>query len=460
MKTIIYCIILFLAPSFIANAQLVKSIDYRNFYGISWRGSPHDNLVYAKQMGYQCVFYQKGMEYDSLSNGMYFYLETPEYFAYERIIDANKIYTDQQKAFYQTYCCLKDTVAQFPYNLATGWEWKPGSGVFTAILDFQQQKVISYAVSGILNMVAKIEATNNKFHFAGYAWDEPRASGDFWESSDGKRKSVKLDHWRKSKKLNYLQTKEDFSDYSEGHFAFYKQLFSTTRKIYPHAHFMSEPYRIYEDWISSVENRLDAKDLMPDFISQEGPGTQFVDDDRIFRHNLIEKSNVFCTSPDVFGEENNRILAAKAAINGAGFAWFGRFGGTGNMPDYKNITEVPARLKLVRMLTTWENGNNIPLTKRLWDGNVYQSPTSFVSSDLIAITQPGTGKVFAVFLTTNKSYLLPAKKEIKAIFSTDDFSKENLHAENNFRIGNEMIKLKSSENINKQYIILLKNNLR
>ena len=36
--------------------------DYRNFYGISWRGTPHENLAYARQMKYDYGFYQYGME--------------------------------------------------------------------------------------------------------------------------------------------------------------------------------------------------------------------------------------------------------------------------------------------------------------------------------------------------------------------------------------------------------------
>ena len=36
--------------------------DYRNFYGICWRGDPQDNIDYARQMGYTHVLYQWGME--------------------------------------------------------------------------------------------------------------------------------------------------------------------------------------------------------------------------------------------------------------------------------------------------------------------------------------------------------------------------------------------------------------
>src|ERR1700748_2785988 len=102
-----------------ANAQQIP--DYRNFYGICWRGNPHENLLYARQMKYQYVFYQKGMELDSLSNGLYFYLETPEYLTYNRVIDTAKTYSDKEKKFYLSHCALKDSSYQIPNGLAYGW---------------------------------------------------------------------------------------------------------------------------------------------------------------------------------------------------------------------------------------------------------------------------------------------------------------------------------------------------
>ncbi|MHC5720042.1 MAG: hypothetical protein ACYTX0_50420, partial [Nostoc sp.] len=57
-------------------SELKQTSYYQNFYGICWRGNAHENLAYAKQMKYGYVFYQKGMELDSLSNGLYFFLET------------------------------------------------------------------------------------------------------------------------------------------------------------------------------------------------------------------------------------------------------------------------------------------------------------------------------------------------------------------------------------------------
>ena len=73
--------------------------EFRNFYGISWRGTVIENLSYARQMGYNYVFYQKGMEKEALSNGLYFYIETPEYSVYNRRLDTKKKYSAEEIRF-------------------------------------------------------------------------------------------------------------------------------------------------------------------------------------------------------------------------------------------------------------------------------------------------------------------------------------------------------------------------
>src|ERR1700739_3628730 len=89
-----------------ASIKQSKTPVFQNFYGIAFRGNPHDNLLYAKQMGYDCVFYQPGMENDSAANGLYYYIETPEYAIYKRGIIVNKTFSEAERKFYETYCAL------------------------------------------------------------------------------------------------------------------------------------------------------------------------------------------------------------------------------------------------------------------------------------------------------------------------------------------------------------------
>jgi len=445
--------------------------DFRNFYGICWRGTPHDNLLYAKQMGYDYVFYQKGMELDPLSDGLYFYLESPEYALYNRGISLKKKYTQQQIDFYQEYCALKDTTADFPFNLATGWEGQPGSGMFTVLLDFQQQKVIKFAIDGLLSQIKSIQARNPKFKFAGFSWDEPRPGGDFWVNTNGKRLPVKLDRWNKSDRsarpkrlLNANLSssasspapKDDFPTYTDGHLSYYKQLYKAARAIYPGVHFISEPSKIYEGWIQLIQNRPDAKDITPDILSQENQTTQFVDDSNITASGLVIKKNIFCTTPNIFGEAENRTLAAKAAMNGSGFAWYGRFGGTGDMPNYKSISEVPPRLKLIRLLTNWEDRNGTAVAARTWDGTTYKSKTATASPDVIALNKPGTQKIYVVFLTMQGKVSLPAGKSIATISQTDNFYAESGNGSVDIASQNKILKPKKSDCLGKGYVITLK----
>ena len=71
-------------------------------------------------MKYDYVFYQYGMEYDTLSNGLHFYIESPEYFTYGSYTVTSNTYTAKQKKFYENYCALKNTSSSFPGNIATG----------------------------------------------------------------------------------------------------------------------------------------------------------------------------------------------------------------------------------------------------------------------------------------------------------------------------------------------------
>ncbi len=429
--------------------------EFRNFYGIAWRGTPHENLAYARQMGYDYVFYQKGMENDSLSNGLHFYIETPEYSIYKRDIETQKTYSPAAIQFAETHYSLMNNTKPFPDNIARGWF--KNAHAFTVQLDFQQQKIITWGVDSILQYVNSIEAKNSKFRFGGFAWDVPQPAGDFWDTIQHPGKQITLKFWTgKDSGVKHPDVTHEFSTYSDGRIAYYKQLFKASRKQFPDAKFIMEPYRIFEDWINVVGDRADAKEVTPDILAQERFGTEFVNDERIFASGLIGKQNVMSTTPDRFSEADNRVYAASAAINGAWFSWYGRFGGTGDMPAFKSISEVPARLKLIRVLANWENVNKTPLEQRSWDGVVYKSPTAVASPDIIAVVQPETKKLFAVFLTEKGEVAIPAGKKVIAIFEVDDLFIETKINNDDIEIQSNSLKIKRADCLNKGYIFHLK----
>ncbi len=295
-----------------------NSAEYRNFYGIAWNGKAHDNLAYSRQMGYDYVFYQKGMELDTLSKGLFFYVETPEYSVYPRWIQTGKTYSPEEIRFYETNSALMNSNKQFPDNIARGWFSRPD--VFTAQPDLQQQRVITWVIDSIISSVQSIESRNPDFRFGGFAWDVPQPAGDFWDTIQKPGKQITLAFWTGGDfGIKHPEAIHDYPTYSDGRIEFYKQLYKETRKVFPHARFIMEPYRIYDDWIKVVKDRVDAHEVTPDILAQERFGTEFADDSRIFESGLITRENVASTTPDRFSDADNRLIAAIAALNGS---WF------------------------------------------------------------------------------------------------------------------------------------------
>ena len=436
--------------------------DFRDFYGIAWNGKPHDNLLYAKQMGYGYVFYQKGMENDPLAKDLKFYIESPQYSIYPvpRVLDKEKTYTENEKKLYEKYFAKKDN-KPFPDNIATGWFTKPTT--FSVEPDYQQQEVIDTLVNRIIKYAKSLERKENNFLFGGFAWDVPQLPGDFWDApqarggESGGGRQITLSFWTGGDFAYKPEgVKFDYATYSDGHAAFYKQLYSKSRLVFPGSKFMIEPWMVWDSWFALIKDRSDAKEITPDLVMQEKDGTEFVNDVRIFNTGIITKEFVGSTTPNRVGEKENREYAAAAAMNGAWFNWFGRFGGTGDMPGFRNVYELPARLQLVRRVANWDNLNSVPLTSRSWDGNVYKSPSSYMDLNIIYSTQPNTGKIFAVWLTQDGVLQIAGKSNLESVFRTDSLFIESKDGKTDLMVTDKGLKLINKNGVGKGYIINLK----
>lgn len=241
--------------------------------------------------------------------------------------------------------------------------------------------------------------------------DVPRLSGAFhyWDSSKNNNNAfVTLSYWTGTDSgLMHNGITHEYTTYTEGRAAFYKQLRNRIRQEFPGAKWIVEPFHLYsttapDEYIWQIKDRPDKDELAPDMLSQESARTNFVDNDNNFNLGVnITRDMVGISQPSNVGEYENRLYAAKAGINWAWYNWFGRFGGNGDMPGFQRITEVYPRLKLIRCLPNWDNLNKIPLDYHLWDDRVYQSTKSYASSDVIYSRHPKRGKLFAVFITRN-----------------------------------------------------------
>ncbi|MDP4239042.1 MAG: hypothetical protein Q8904_06165 [Bacteroidota bacterium] len=420
--------------------------DYRNLYGICWSGTVNDNLSYVKQMGYTYVIYQPGMEKNPLSNDLYFYIESPEYNIYNRRIDTQATYNSAQIDFYQKYCALKSN-SVFPNNLAQGWPFS--STVYSVELDYQQQKVIDWTIKSVLAYAKSIETTNPKFHFAGWAWDVPDISGDFYYAG---RQSTLASWTGGDYGVIFPGTTHEYSTYSDGKAAYYKALFDSTRVKYPNAKTFMQPWTIYDSWISRIKNRADAKDISPDMLSEEKVGADFLDDQRIYSTGLIDKEHS-SDNFNAYSEVTNRSIAAKLAMNKAWYYWFGNLPQNATGSNYSSITEVPSRLKLIVELPNWENLNNTPVANRTWNGVVYRSNNAYASDSAIAIIQPKTNKLFFVCNKSSAIIPLPSNKTVKQIYRANNLFIESVVGTDDFIQTDNKLKLTSSAVLDAGYIV-------
>ena len=439
---------------------------WKNFYAVCWVDGAQNNIKYAKQMGYDYIGINNlataDYSYNWIANraGLKFYLVNPYwnkqyvFQGYDNIIPMNRSYTIAEKNFFEKYMAWKSTDA-FPNNLATGWFDGAADRPY-AQLDFQQQAVVDYAVEKIVLAARSFENTSIGFSFAGVMFDVPRLKGDFhvWPNT-----WVNMSYWTGSdSSLLHGGITHEYATYQDGLAAFFKKLKTRIKQAFPNSKLIHEPYKLYRDdwddeWIKQIKDRTDKNELTPDFLSQEGGGTEFVDDVRNFNSGVsITKDMVGSSQPLNWSTDNqNRKIAAVAGINGAWYNWFGRLGDM----SVRSITAVSPSLKLIRVLPNWDNLNNITLASRSWNGNVYQSAKSYASSDMIHSRHWKTGKLFGVFLTTAGFIKLNSGEAVTSTQRTDGYFIESGDGSADVSIVGNEIRLKSFTNINKGYIFTL-----
>lgn len=472
------CVFFLFSLLFLVYEKIYADNSWKNCYGIAWRDTPENSIKYAKHMGYDYIAAKSWSPDTYKTNpacaGLRFfiidphtnspiYADLPNRSALGtnveggKVVDTSKTYTAEQQSWYNQRMVWKST-DPFPYNLATGHFADATGTKFTAMWDVQQQAVIDELIGKILQLFKSYENPSLPFTFAGYGVDVPMLSGDFsYINSSGVRTRATLALWTGSDSgLLHDNITHEYPTYTEGMAAFYKQLNARMRQEFPGAKWIIEPARVYDasgyvsgdEWIASIKGRADKNELTPDVILQEGNTTDFVDNSNNFTSGVnITKDSVGCSQNSKVEEDANRLIAAKAAMSGAWYTWFGRFGGTGTMPNFQSITDVYLRLKLVRCIPNWENLNNVPLTYRSWDGNVYQSPKSYISNDVMYSRHPKTGKLFAVFLTTNGTIKLNSWETVSSIQSVDGYFMESGDGSADFDIVDKTVRLKSGVSI-------------
>ena len=158
---------------------------------------------------------------------------------------------------------------------------------------------------------------------------------------------------------------------------------------------------------------------------QEKSGDAFVSDPRIAGAGYGPDRTASST-PNISDTERMLAESSAAAARGAWTMWYGRAGGTINAPNYKFIREIPARLKLLKAVPTWENLNGTPVPERRYDAEKmsYDSPPAHMGADCVWGKHPRDDKVFVVFLSPNAEARLPAGREVEGIYLADGLFRE------------------------------------
>ena len=443
---------------------------YQNIYGTVWNDKPSEDINYARQMGYDSIAINPSSEVKDYHNnpnctGLKYYLIDPHWYpqilsGYSRTIDITKPVSEEAKEFYNQRMVWK-SYDPFPYNLATGYHPAGSSEQFYVMWDFQQQAVIDEVVEKVISLAKSYEDTGLPFTFGGYIIDEPKLAGEFYRLDEtGNNISVGLSYWTGADLgLVHDAITHEYATYSEGMAAFYKELRSRLFQEFANPKWIVQPTLLYseadnDEWIYQIKVRADKDELTPDMLSQKSPqNTNYVDDANNFNAGIdITKDKVGCSQASETDEYRNRLFAAKTGINGAWYNWFGRFGDTGGMPDFKSITNVYPRLKLIRCLPNWDNLNNVPLSERSWDGSVYQSTKSYAGSDVMYSYHPKTGKLFAVFLTLSGAITLNTGETATSVQRTDGYFIESWDGSVDVSVVGNEIRLNSPDNIGKGYI--------
>jgi hypothetical protein len=261
--------------------------------------------------------------------------------------------------------------------------------------------------------------------------------------------------------------KYDYPTYSDARAQWLAQLFAETAKTHPKFAVVYEPYSAYSGWIAKIEQRSDAKKIMPTgqvVLCQES-GDSYSNDVNVFIDNRVTMSglmvaNQACsTQPDTHDYVRNLHIAGVAGTKGGWYNWLGRFGGskddsTGTVStNYQSIVDVPDRLKLIRMLPNWDNLNKVPLNKRSWDDSnkVYTSTLSYADLNIMYSVHPVNKNVYAVFLNQNR--YVEMSTPIGKIYSVDGVFNQVADVTSKMRIEGSRIYLNDPNLIGRGLII-------
>lgn len=290
------------------------------------------------------------------------------------------------------------------------------------------------------------------FEFGGYMIDEPGLDGNFYAFRDGgtcNRANDLAEQTGTSVNSgipHHDGGRYDYPTYREATVAFFKRLNSRLKQRWSNSKIVYHPWTIYAGYLGPMAHLPDRHELAPDMVFNEKDGTEFADifqdlaKASVLEELGIQKDSVGTTHPNrdaAIGEAENRLVAARAAVNGSWYNWFNRYDEDGN-PNFSRLTDIYPRLKLIRVVPGWDNLSRIPVnpTHRVWNNNrtnpIYDSvdatlePQSHFSGQLIYSRHwQKKSQVFAVFLGSGEPIRLKRGEAIVRVRRVNGYFEED-----------------------------------
>lgn len=383
------------------------SAQWQGYVSLS-QGNLADNIVFAKNMGYKNIRYEKNLVWTqnpALRNcGIYF--ENPENFLFDTFKRDDTVGT-KERDLISKYALVANPDAPFPLNIACANGSSPE--IMKPLPDFSNPKVIDAIINKAKLVIGYIEKSKY-FDFIGIAWNDISADCKFQRYSGGKLVDTPISF--------YIKDTAKLEAYKKGKLEYIKRLTQEIRKNYPNAKIIVSCNRISN--LAKVVEEIGA-DFKPDMILQSKRGTEFT---AAATQKPFAKGTVFGTiTSEAFDDGLTRKIYGTAAATGSVSALVGKIGGEGQMPAYDNIRDIPARIALQRVIPLWENINKTPLSERSFKNGVYVSSTAGISEDAVWGMHPD-GRMFFVIVTPDGSVKIPNGLKVDKISATNGLFEE------------------------------------
>ena len=383
--------------------------DYKTYLGMP---DANKKFLTARSLGIKYLSFQRNgiwhLLRKDIGDDFCYYLKDPEMFACAAYPpDAPDKAHPNHKTHWRELCALIDANAPFPQNFAHGRQL-PSGDIFL-LWNYQRKRVVDFAVARIMATLKSMEKSKSggcKMKFGGFIFTDPRLSGEFYaRAADGTFAKTALPNGTALSVGKPL----DYKTYSEGRLEFFKALRKAVRAVYPDAKFVFETSDIRKDFLEYAESVPDFKakyaDAIPDLVVSRGGVPELLREEN-FKSGILSRGMVVSASlANAFDPAREAAEIAALAVCGAGSII------DIDSPECgaRRWGNIPARLRVSRMIPAMENLNNTPLEARRYDAGAgeYSSPTAFISAKGAGFLAPNTNKFFITFIEGGGRIKLP-----------------------------------------------------